>query len=271
MASPVTASLHAGNSSCGFSTMDSCNDMIKSTVYPSTTTLAGKKRGRNDRIAASKFDATLSKRMPNKSNTQQGTRAVDRSNSIPSIVSDTAENPVEFLKELFSRNEVTKAWMEQQRQRNQEYAFSKPTPEELANYDLKVVKAVRERDLVQVKRMLQEGHKFDACNRFGESLIHMACRRGDLKMVAFLLDDAHVDPNVCDDFGRRPLHDALWTSQPSLDVVGYLLNKVPPSMFMAEDVRGHTPFHYARREHWPIWVAFLKKNENFLLRRVSIA
>lgn len=186
------------------------------------------------------------------------------------VVSDTIDNPVEFLKALFSQNETTRAWMEEQQKRNQDYAFSKPSSEELANYDLAVVKAVRECKLTRVQDMLKEGHKFDACNRFGESLIHMACRRGDRDMVAFLLDDAHVNPNVCDDFGRRPLHDALWTSQPSLDVVGFLLSKVPPSMFMAEDVRGHTPFHYARREHWPIWVKFLKENAHILLHRVSV-
>ena len=196
---------------------------------------------------------------------------LDHSNSksISPIVSDTIDNPVDFLKTLFSHNETTRAWMEQQQKRSQDYSFSKPSPEELANYDLAVVKAVRERNLTRVQSMFQEGHKFDACNRFGESLIHMACRRGDRDMVAFLLDDARVNPDVCDDFGRRPLHDALWTSQPSLDVVGFLLKKVPPSMFLAEDVRGHTPFHYARREHWPSWVAFLRENAHILLHRVS--
>lgn len=160
--------------------------------------------------------------------------------------------------------------MKQEEERNADYGFSKPTPEQLANYDGSVVKAVRERNIIRVREMLADGKQFNACNRFGESLIHMACRRGDKDMIEFLLEDANVNVDVCDDFGRRPLHDALWTSQPNPEVIQLLLTKMPPSMLLVEDVRGHTPFHYSRREHWPIWVAFLKENAALILQRASM-
>jgi hypothetical protein len=46
----------------------------------------------------------------------------------------------------------------------------------------------------------------DACNRFGESVLHMACRRGATPMVAFLMADCGLQVNISDDFGRTPLH-----------------------------------------------------------------
>lgn len=176
-------------------------------------------------------------------------------------------NPVDFLRALFSLSDTTKKWMEQEQQ---EYRFHSPAEDAVEAYDLVVVRAIRERNVDKLRDMLHEGRKFDASNKFGESLIHMACRRGDIDIVQFLLEEAHVSLDVSDDFGRTPLHDACWTSEPNLDVIGLLLKKVPPNMLLMEDVRGHTPFHYARKEHYPTWVAFLRENAHVILQRVSI-
>jgi hypothetical protein len=43
-------------------------------------------------------------------------------------------------------------------------------------------------------------------NRFGESLLHMDCRRGFEDTVEFLLDQPEVDVRICDDNGRTILH-----------------------------------------------------------------
>ena len=182
------------------------------------------------------------------------------------LINEKIQSPVDFLKALFSLNETTKAWMEQQ----QDYCFSRPSEESVKSYDMAVVKAIREGNAQKLRDMFLQGRTFDASNRFGESLIHMACRRGDMNVIEFLIEEAGVRLDVSDDFGRTPLHDACWTSKPNLDVVGLLLKKVPPNMFLMEDVRGHTPFHYARREHWPTWVAFLQENAQLILQRVSI-
>lgn len=121
--------------------------------------------------------------------------------------------------------------------------------------------------------MLEEGISLDACNRFGESLIHMACRRGDVNVVSFLLIEARIDINVRDDFGRSCLHDAAWTAEPNFAVMDALLDHAPAALLLSEDVRGHTPFHYARKEHWEAWVSYLKEKEpriNAMLNLVQV-
>jgi hypothetical protein len=43
-----------------------------------------------------------------------------------------------------------------------------------------------------------------------------------------------------------------------------LLEHVDPSMLLAEDVRGNTPFAYARREHDAKWIEFLEQRRGKL-------
>jgi hypothetical protein len=142
--------------------------------------------------------------------------------------------------------------------------FSKPTEAQLAGYDIHVVSAIRTSNLDKLKELHQAGKTMNACNQFGESLIHMACRRGDVNIVKFMLSCKDVKVNVRDDYGRTPLHDACWTSTPNFDVMELLLEVIAPELLLAEDVRGHTPFCYARREHWAEWVEFLDKHKDML-------
>jgi hypothetical protein len=39
-----------------------------------------------------------------------------------------------------------------------------------------------------------------------------------------------------------------------------------PEMLLSRDSRGHTPFDYERREHWPNWVIFLNENRQFIVK-----
>lgn len=149
------------------------------------------------------------------------------------------------------------------------YSFQKPSEEATDAYDMAAVKAIRASDVSKLRALLEEGKTFNACNRFGESLIHMACRRGDVDVVKFLIYDAHVSVDVRDDFGRTPLHDACWTATPNFDVMEVLLKCAPPELLLAEDVRGHSPFHYARREHWDQWVKFLSSKSQLLLKQLA--
>lgn len=112
----------------------------------------------------------------------------------------------------------------------------------------------------------------NASNRFGELLIAMARRRGDVDVVHFLIHEANVSLDILDDFGRTPLHDACWTSHlPNIQVMDELLRVCPPDMLLAEDIRGHTPFHYARKEHWEQWEDFLRTQSLLLLNRLVAA
>lgn len=147
--------------------------------------------------------------------------------------------------------------------------FQKPSQEAIDAYEMEVVQPVREGNVTRMKELLAAGKSFDACNKFGESLLHMACRRGDLATVKFLVFEANVNVRVVDDFGRTALHDAVWTPTPNLEIMGTLLQVVHPSMILAEDVRGHTPFQYARKEHHTQWAEFLEEKRNLLLEKIS--
>jgi ankyrin repeat protein len=95
-------------------------------------------------------------------------------------------------------------------------------------------------------------------NQFGESLLHLACRKSFADVVRFLVQEAGVPFNVKDDFGRNPAHDACWTIIPNWELMDLIVEKCPDLLFV-EDVRGHTPLDYVRAEHWPAWVKYLEQ------------
>jgi Ankyrin repeats (3 copies) len=133
-------------------------------------------------------------------------------------------------------------------------------------YDMEVSRAVRSCDLDRMRQLLKEGKSFDACNKFGESLVHMACRLGDVRVVKFLIEEATVRLDVRDDFGRTVLHDACWTGQPHFDVMDVLIQAVPPEFWVLEDKRGHVPFDYVRRVHWGPWLRYLRSRRAPIVR-----
>lgn len=69
--------------------------------------------------------------------------------------------------------------------------------------------AARSVNLKLLKQFLRDGRNLDACNKFGESIVHIMCRRGSLEGLSFLVEKANVSLMVRDDFGRNPLHDAM--------------------------------------------------------------
>jgi hypothetical protein len=173
---------------------------------------------------------------------------------------DVEESPVQFLSSLFPKEE------------GQYHA--RPCvvdPDVLDAYTMESVQAVRTRDVTKLRVLLDEGKSLDASNRNGETLLHLACRRGDLKTVKFLLEEAHVNTDVCDDMGRTILHDVCWRTSPDLEIMALLIRTVMPKTLIAQDRRGHTPFDYARREHFGEWMSFLQDNKKLIERRVALA
>lgn len=158
--------------------------------------------------------------------------------------------------------------------------FVLPTAAQLEAYDTEKVAAVRNDDLNALRRIYGEGRTMRASNRFGETLLHVACRRGRTSMVRFFLSsDAEeegnstssaskiprVEARVRDDLGRTPMHDLCWSSANPDHGSMALLVRAAPELLLAKDARGFSPFDYARREHWPSWVAFLKQYEEFVV------
>jgi ankyrin repeat protein len=142
--------------------------------------------------------------------------------------------------------------------------FQPPTDEQIALYDMDVVTALRDQNIELLRTMHTSGRSLQCCNRFGESLIHMACRRGFLDVVSFMVEEADVSLSVRDDYGRTPMHDACWAPVPNFALMELLLQKAPEQLFLA-DVRGHTPFSYVRKHDWKEWKKFLSVHESILL------
>jgi hypothetical protein len=169
------------------------------------------------------------------------------------------ENPVQFLRSLFPKDE------------GQFHSRSSIVdPDDYETYDVDIVHAIHNNDVRELRELLEEGKCFDASNRSGETLLHMACRRGDLKTVTFLLEEACVKADVCDEMGRNIMHDVCWRPTPDMELMGTLIRTLSPDTLIAEDRRGHTPFDYARREHWGVWMDFLQDNKGLIEHRIAL-
>jgi Ankyrin repeats (3 copies) len=142
--------------------------------------------------------------------------------------------------------------------------FLKTTPVHIHGYQTDVIMAVRKDDVYALRKLHESGRTMQACNKFGESIVHMACRRGSTEIMKFLMDEAGVTIGLRDDYGRTPLHDALWTCKPAFDLVKLIL-QVCPDLLFTTDKRGFTPFSYVRRDHWVPWCQFLDDNKDLVL------
>jgi hypothetical protein len=136
--------------------------------------------------------------------------------------------------------------------------FPSPTQEQIQGYTMEMIDIVRENQVELLRNKLTSGavSSLQLSNRFGESLIHLACRRGNKETVHYLLGEANVSARCRDDVGRTPFHDCCWNPKPQTEIFEQLL-KLDPVLMLICDKRNFTPFAYARREHWATWKAFL--------------
>jgi hypothetical protein len=139
--------------------------------------------------------------------------------------------------------------------------FPEVSEEQIAAYDLEMLTACRENDVSKVKELYNngEGKSVDCYNRFGEGLLHLACRRGFVELGIFLMEEAQLPVRIREDCGRTPLHDVMWNPKPQLELAKALITR-DPALLLVSDKRGHTPFEYTRPEHWSIWRQFLFDN-----------
>jgi ankyrin repeat protein len=147
--------------------------------------------------------------------------------------------------------------------------ITKPTKEMLDAYSTSdILTAVRSNNVNKARQLYQDGlyNGSNACNRFGESILHIACRRGNLEMVQFLVEEVGLKVHeIRDDYHRTPLHDAFWTTEASPKVIDFLLKQpYVVELLLLKDVRGYTPLDYARSEHRSKWLHFLWQRKNIL-------
>lgn len=147
--------------------------------------------------------------------------------------------------------------------------FLEYTQEQFAAYDHAVTGAVRSDDVNALRELFRKGKTMQCSNKFGESIVHMACRKGSLPVIRFLLGEANVSLRVRDDFGRTPIHDACWASRPSFEAIQMLIRKEPDLLLLA-DRRGNTPLSYVRMEKWGVWCDFLRTSGALLAPKVLV-
>lgn len=140
----------------------------------------------------------------------------------------------------------------------------------LDSYIMDVVRAIRKSDIRTLRQFLNDGQSFDACNRNGETFLHLACRCSKTEIIEFLIDEANANVNARDGLGRTILHDACWRPLPDLQLLSSLLRRIPIHMILTEDIRGHSCFDYCRKEHWNQWNEFLKQQTDIIERRICL-
>jgi hypothetical protein len=169
-----------------------------------------------------------------------------------SIVGNIEINPSDYVRCAFKAN----GFAVDEVQSKTGAVFIEPTKEMIDAYQPELLNCVRRRDIEGLKKLHEVGRLINCCNKFGESLLHLACRRGFTNIVKYLIEVVKVNLNIRDDYLRTPLHDACWTSEPNYELVDMLM-RIAPELLVMEDARGFTPFDYVRKEHRGKWLRFL--------------
>ena len=131
-----------------------------------------------------------------------------------------------------------------------------PTPYQEASYGSHIIDVVRRGQPTELKELMSTGLSPNACNQHGESLVHMACRRGESECLNVLVEYG-ATLKIADDYGRTPLHDACWAPEPNFEVVEIIM-KEDIRLFNIQDGRQQTPLSYVRRDVWRPWKKFLR-------------
>jgi hypothetical protein len=137
--------------------------------------------------------------------------------------------------------------------------FVQPSQQDLNTYDSSVLQAIYMQDIESL-RQLGEGSPLQARDEFGESLLHVACRRCFLKVVKFLVLEANLSLWVCDQSGKTPLHLACQSSSPLVEMVDFILSQDQDLLFVADN-DDMTPLDYMPKDTWRMWVKHLQKQD----------
>ena len=139
-------------------------------------------------------------------------------------------------------------------------------PQHVEAFQADIINAVRGKSVEAIQALHQQGKMMQCCNKFGESIVHMACRQSSAEVLEYLMTAAQVNIRVCCDSGRTPLHDACWTTVPDFDII-LLLLKECPDLLKIKDKRGFTPLAYVPHGQWAQWGNFLEEHKDLLVFR----
>ena len=170
------------------------------------------------------------------------------------------QTPLNLLKKLLRDNDISPKFSSAL---DLDDFFLKMTSKNVQAYDMPKATAIRRCDIAALRAMHQKGEILQCCNRFGESIVHTACRRGSAVCIQFLTQEAGVSLRVRDDYGRTALHDACWTSIPNFELIEMILKSCPDLLFIA-DKRGVYPLQYVRKDYHAHWCKFLEENQDLM-------
>ncbi len=188
--------------------------------------------------------------------------AINRSGGILYYVQTTSavamkedqRKPIQVLKEILGEAFTIRSF--------RDYDFWAPWNSD--GYTMELTTAVRQHDLEKIKEIEAKGQNLQCTNKFGESVVHTAARRGAFDILSFFLEHG-VSLRVCCEQGRNPLHDACWTGRPNFEVVKLLL-EYEVNFLLAADKRGLIPLEYIPNAGWEEWEQFLYENRDLLLK-----
>jgi hypothetical protein len=170
------------------------------------------------------------------------------------------QTPQDLLKQIIQQKDISPKFS---LALDVHYFFLKMTSKNVQAYDMAKAVAIRNCNIPALRAMHLKGEILQCCNRFGESIVHTACRRGSAVCIQFLTQEAGVSLRVRDDYGRTPLHDACWTNIPNFELIKLVLKSCPDLLFVA-DKRGYFPLQYVRKDHHGDWCKFLEENHELL-------
>eukprot|EP00339_Tiarina_fusa_P015511 CAMPEP_0117061500 /NCGR_PEP_ID=MMETSP0472-20121206/42811_1 /TAXON_ID=693140 ORGANISM="Tiarina fusus, Strain LIS" /NCGR_SAMPLE_ID=MMETSP0472 /ASSEMBLY_ACC=CAM_ASM_000603 /LENGTH=207 /DNA_ID=CAMNT_0004780193 /DNA_START=58 /DNA_END=684 /DNA_ORIENTATION=+ len=173
---------------------------------------------------------------------------------------ENAKDPTSFIINAFEDN----GFSEKEIVTKAQSTLQKLTPSMVEAYTMEASKAARDDDLDTLRMLFEEGARLDCCNKFGDSLLNIACRRGHTRIVKFLVEEVKVCVHRADDLKRTPLHDACWTHEPNFEIVDVLL-RAAPMQALCRDNRGAAPFEYARNQHIVQWLEFLSERRSLMV------
>ena len=194
------------------------------------------------------------------------------------------ETPPDVLEEILMGVSISKL------EEDEKHYFLPVTEERMEAYDAQLVAAMRAQDLTALQELfdchknddkaclgnIQTDCDWNACNKQGESLVHLACRRhSNLAILEFLVEQKGASVRVRDDWGKTPLHELCWNGQPAFDSQLFLCVKLvlarAPELLWTKDKRGFTPLDYVRPDAYGEWNAFLRCHRLFLRSTVQLA
>ena len=184
------------------------------------------------------------------------------------MISDIDERPASYLRTVLESVNVLE--FVAPTTNAQQQSQPQPTEAQLDAYRMDVVKAIRQGDLPRLYEIRDEidenGNRrtFDACNRNGETLLHLACRCADLAIVQFLVDEGEIPLTSTDLMGRTIIHEVCWRTKPNIELLEFFLPRIDSRMMLQPDIRGHTCFDYCRKEHWAIWKTFIHEHADLI-------